>query len=165
MEAARAKQGPALLTLDALRRCFEQAIDFGDAQHLRQGALFLGAAETGGRIDGDRVVAGEKLVELANGREPPRPRRRREAVGRHRREIRLHVATVGGERAGAALIEKRQVVVEVAGVGVARVFGGAALGRHHLEKLAEPRRRCLIAPAHLGPLRLPAAVGARPFDE
>ena len=79
-------------------------------------------------------IGGEKLVELADGREFSRARRRRQPFGVEGGQILRHLLAAGAAERRALAAEKGGIVAEVAPVGLDGVLGGAALGAHHFEE-------------------------------
>ena len=113
-----------------------------DAEHLGQAAPALRPFDHGGRIVGAVTLAVEEAIELADRRQPPRHRGRREpALGESAEIGAQRVAVGGGDICSSGKIG------EVAPVGIERIGAGAALGRKHVEEQLDQRFIVCARPA------------------
>ena len=115
----------------------DQAGDLVLGEELGQRATLPRAVDDRRRIVAAPALGGEEAVELAQRREPSCRRARRHAGLREMGEVAADRRAVGGRQAAAAPPQEGGEVAEVAGIGLAGVGGGVALGRQHLQEGVE----------------------------
>ncbi len=112
----------------------QQTVDLVDRENLRQRPAALGGRYGGGRIDRRVSLHVEKLVELANRREPPGGGGRLQAALFEARHETAHGGGVGLVGGGPDLRQIRQVIGQIAPIGIERVARRAPLGRQHVQE-------------------------------
>ena len=141
--------GRRRLPVASLRRGpLQQIVDLALTEDLRQGPAAARTVQGLGRIVRARAALDHEPVELAQGRQPPLPGRRRETA-------RVEIAQIGTDRfdrgrfdVGAPACGEAGKVLEIPPVGVQRVGGGKPFGGDHfkesLDRRSAPGRRAAI---------------------
>src|SRR5262249_56648561 len=129
-----------VVTLVALyARLRGQPVYLGGAEYLGRRTAAFRPLDDGGWVVATAPLCIEEAIELADGREPPRHRRGREATLAERSEIAAQVLGRGASDAASGFVELCGEVGEVAGIRGERVLGSPALGGAHVEEQLDHR--------------------------